>query len=177
MKSIILETKHLFASAPTEGSLNNRFKLLSDPLVTKYLGDGKAKTKSETEEFLQKNIQHYQEHGFCFFDIYNKKTKEFIGDAGLIYVALNKDNKDVEVGYRLAQKYWGKGYASELAKAFIEWGFEEFNLEKIVACCKEDNIASSNVMKKCGMDYSGKYLYNNTAECDIFVIKNPIIKQ
>lgn len=49
------------------------------------------------EEFLQKNIDHYEDHGFCLFDIFDRQTNEFIWDAGLIYEALAPENQDIEV--------------------------------------------------------------------------------
>ena len=168
----ILETKRLIAYAPNDSTLDNRLKLLSDPAVTKYLRDGSVQPHDVIGAFVQENSNHYQQFGFCLFDIYEKDTGEFIGDAGLLHLALNSDNEDVELGYRLAKQYWSQGYATELAHAFIKWGFETLGLDKIVACCKEDNNASSNVMKKCGMEYGGKYLYNGIHECDIYVIKN-----
>ena len=168
----ILETKRLIAYAPNKNSLDNRLKLLSDPEVARYLRDGNVQPKEVIEAFVKRNADHYHQFGFCLFDIYEKDTNEFIGDAGLIHLALNSKNKDVELGYRLAKKYWNKGYATELGEAFIKWGFEEHKLEKIVACCKEKNTASSNVMKKCHMQYGGKYQYNGTHECDIYFIDN-----
>jgi len=86
-------------------------------------------------------------------------------------LGLNSDEDDIEVGYRLMPDCWGKGYASEIAQAFINWGFEKYDLEKIVACCNPNNIASSSVLKKCGMDYVGKYLYKGEIECDFYCIK------
>jgi len=136
----------------------------------KYIGDGKARNKEETKINLLKAINHYEKYGFTLFDIYKKNTNEFIGEAGLIYLAFDKENKDIEVGYTLHKKYWDKGYATELAKTFIEWGFNKLHHNKIVACCEPDNTASSNVMKKCNMEYNRKYLYNGKYKCDIYGI-------
>ena len=130
MKNIILETKRLKVSIPTTNSFNNRYKLLSDAEISKFLGNGKPKTKSEVKELMQKNIEHYQKYGFCLFDVFLRSTGEFIGDAGLIYEALNSENKNIEVGYRLLKKHWNKGYATELARAFIKWGFDNFHFSE-----------------------------------------------
>ena len=108
---------------------------------------------------------------FVFLMFLKKKTGNFIGDAGLIHEALNPKNSNIEVGYRLHQKYWNKGYATELATAFIAWGFNKFHLNQIVAFCKEGNVRSSHVMKKCGLTYDGKHLYNQQVACDMYRIK------
>lgn len=174
MTKIILKTKRLNISIPNENSLDNRYKLLSDPLVSKYLGNGEPRTKEEVQNFLHKNIEHYQKYGFCLFDVFEKNTGNFIGDAGLIYESLNSENKNIEVGYRLHKEFWNKGYATELSDAFIKWGFDKFHFSQIVAYCKPDNISSSNVMEKCGLKYGGKHLYNKQTQCDIYHINNII---
>jgi [ribosomal protein S5]-alanine N-acetyltransferase len=166
---IILETKRLNISIPTMDSLDNWCKLRSDPEVMTYIGMG-AEDKEKSKATLQKSIKHYEDYGFCLFDIFKKDNNEFIGEAGLIYLNFDKKNEDVEVGYTFHKKHWGNGYATELAEAFVKWGFNTKKLDKIVACCKEKNAASSNVMKKCGMKYSGKYLYGGEHECDIYCI-------
>jgi len=170
MGNIILETERLKVVVPTVDSFSDWQRLLSDPDVIKYIGDGNPKDNEAVKEILLKSIKHYEDFGFCLFDIYEKDSNEFVGESGLIYLALDKRNEDIEVGYTLHNKYWGKGYATELADAFIKWGFNKLNLNKIVACCIPDNTPSSNVMKKCGMNYKGKYLYNNKHECDIYHI-------
>ena len=167
---IILQTKRLYAAVPSMESLENRAKLLCNREVSRFLGNGMPKSRGEVKEFLQKNIDHYDEHGFCLFDIYEKDSNQFIGDAGLIHEALNPQNPNVEVGYRLLKEFWGKGYATELTQAFIDVGFEEFKLDKIFAFCKAENVASANVMRKSGMKQNGKYLYGGKSECDSSVI-------
>lgn len=157
-------------------SLDNWRKLQSDPDVMRYIAKDTLENKDGAKTNLQKSIQHYEEHGFCLFDIFLKETGEFIGEAGLIYLAFDQKNEEVEVSYTLHKKHWGRGYATELAKIFIKWGFDKFHLNRIVACCEPNNIASSNVMKKCGMQCQGKYLYNGKNKCDIYRINNIIIR-
>ena len=83
-------------------------------------------------------------------DIFTKDGNQFIGEAGLIYINFDKKDEQIENGYVFHKKYWSKGYETEVAKDFIKWVFNTKHLSKIVACCKEEDIASSNVMKKCG---------------------------
>jgi len=175
MKNIILETKRLKIVIPSIDSLGNWCELQSDKDVMKYIGDGKVRNAATTKENLEFTINHYKKHGFSQFDIFLKEDDKFIGKAGLNYLPQDKNN-DIEVGYLLHKKYWVKGYATELAEAFIKWGFKNFYFSRIVACCETENTASSNVMKKCKMKYKGKYLYNGKNECDIYQINNITIK-
>ena len=77
MTNIVLQTARLNIVIPTTTSLDNRHQLLSDPVVCQYLGNGQPKTKDEVQHFLDKNIQHYQKYGFCLFDVFEKKNRQF----------------------------------------------------------------------------------------------------
>jgi ribosomal-protein-alanine N-acetyltransferase len=65
------------------------------------------------------------------------------------------------LAYRLHKKYWHQGYATELAKALIEWGFKKFSLPKIIAGVHPENEGSRKVMEKSGMSYHGLVSYAN----------------
>jgi len=154
---------------PTTQSLDNWYNLQSDPEVIKYLGDGRTRSKLEIEKNLSKTIKHYHQYNFSFFDIYENNI--FIGLAGLFHLEFDEKNKDIEIGYVLHKKFWGKGYATELTKKIIHYGLYQLRLECLVACCHSDNTASSKVMLKCGMKYLKKYKYNGVYDCDLYQIK------
>jgi RimJ/RimL family protein N-acetyltransferase len=75
-----------------------------------------------------------------------------IGVAGLTHL---QDGPEVEVGYRFMRRCWGKGYATEAARASIDSGFAELGLERIVAVTTPDNRPSRRVMEKCGLTFVG----------------------
>jgi len=154
---------------PTTQSLDDWYNLQSDPEVIKYLGDGRTRSKLEIEKNLSKTIKHYHQYNFSFFDIYENNT--FIGLAGLFHLEFDEKNEDIEIGYVLHKKFWGKGYATELTKKIIHYGLYQLRLEYLVACCHSDNTASSKVMLKCGMKYLKKYKYNRVYDCDLYQIK------
>lgn len=81
-----------------------------------------------------------------------KTTNEFIGWCGLKYrVEIDK----VDVGYRLHQKFWGKGFATEAAKRSIDYGFNDLHLNQIFAAAHAENLASIKVLEKIGMHFIG----------------------
>ena len=176
MNEKFLETKRLNISIPTLDSLDNWYKLRSNPEIMRFIGGGSVNDTKQVKLHLQKVINNYDLCKFTMFDIYEKSSGEFIGEAGLTHVAYDFNNPDIELGYKILPLYQGLGYATELAEFFIKWGFEKLNLDRIIACCDKNNIASSNVMKKCDMKYQGKYLYNGKNECDIYHINNIVIK-
>jgi [ribosomal protein S5]-alanine N-acetyltransferase len=156
---IFLETQRLIIKEPSLNQLEQAFSLDSDSEVMYYVGG--ARTKESTLEWLEKNIQHQNNNGFGFGFVYEKETERFIGRAGLLYLAYDDTQPDIEVGYRLHKQYWGQGYATELTKALIEWGFDNLTVSRLVAVINPKNIRSRRVLEKAGMSYVGKSIYNN----------------
>jgi ribosomal-protein-alanine N-acetyltransferase len=67
---------------------------------------------------------------------------------------------EIEVGYAFGKDAWGRGYATEVARALVRWGFETLELERIVAVAYAENAASRRVMDKLGMRFEGvRYIY------------------
>ena len=77
---------------------------------------------------------------------------EIIGAAGLQHL---EGGPEVEVGYRFLRTHWGRGYATESARASLAFGFEELGLDRIVAVALETNVASRRVLEKCDMQETG----------------------
>lgn len=168
--TIILETERLILKTSSCENFKRVFELLSDKDVMRYIGNG-SKTENEVRECLEKMVQHQEKHEFSFGDLYHKKSGEYIGRAGLIYLAMNDTQDEVEVGYQLHKKYWGHGYATEITSALIEWGFNHLRLNRIVAVIQPENQASQRVLEKSGMHYLGKTIYYGR-EVSKFEIEN-----
>lgn len=69
----------------------------------------------------------------------------------------DRGDRKVDIGYQIIQPLWGRGYATEAARAVIAWTFEHFKVHRIQADCTEGNIASEAVMLKCGFTYEGTW--------------------
>ena len=80
------------------------------------------------------------------------------------------------MGYRLHKKFWGKGYATELAKALIDWEFKHLSIDKIVAVIHPENKASQHVLEKAGMIFVGKSTYFNNEVFRFEIYKNDAIE-
>ena len=151
-----LETKRLILKPIDPSHLDNLFALRSDPEVMKYIGEtGSTQTREEVENFIQCGTGYYEKYGLDFFSVFEKETGEFVGQAGLFHVGFDVKQSDIELAYRLHTKYWNRGYATELAKALIEYGFKKLSLPKIIAAVRPENERSRRVMEKAGMSYIG----------------------
>lgn len=124
------------------------FALNNDPEVLKFTGDLPFSSVQEASDFIHE-YDHYQRHGFGRWTIIDKTNYSYIGWCGL---KLNEEN-DIDLGFRILKQHWNKGYATEAAKASIQWGFSNLQIESIIGRAIKDNRASIAVLKKVGMTF------------------------
>ena len=121
--------------------------------------------KEETEQFIDRMKHQFSENGFCYFAVDKLENNEFIGFIGLTEQNFKSDfTPCVDNGWRLAQKEWGKGYATEGAKKCLELAFKELNLNEVISICTEKNTRSEKVMKKTGMEKIGEFVHPKLME-------------
>ena len=145
--SFLLQTPRLYLREMTIEDADNAFLLNSDPEVIRYTGDDAFVSMEQTRTFLA-NYDAYTRYGMGRWAVLVRDTNEWLGWCGLKY---HPDTEEVDLGYRLLQAAWGKGYATEAARACLDYGFEVLGLPRIYAEAAEENIASTRVMQKLGM--------------------------
>jgi ribosomal-protein-alanine N-acetyltransferase len=143
-----IETERLRLRIVCRNDLNDLAKLFADPDVVKYVGDGKPASREEAAKAVESMIAHWQKHRFGRWIAADKSNGAFIGFGGLRSLFGTP-----EVVYHLTKKHWGKGFATELARAALRFGFEERHFPRIVAITRPLNTASIHVMKKLGMQF------------------------
>ena len=147
-----IETARLRPRMFVPSDLDDLARLLMSPEVMRYIGveAGKTLTLEETEEHLQNFIEGWRRRRFGRWAVVEKKTNRFIGLCGLKLL-----EEEVELIYLLHEAYWGRGLASEAARASLRYGFEELELERIVAVTRPENISSQRVMERIGLRRAG----------------------
>lgn len=154
----IIETDRLILRPFTSNDLDALASIGSDPDVMHYIGDGKPQSREQTEQRLNAIIEHHSRHGFGLWAAVDKSSGDLMGFCGL---QLLDNTSEVEVGYRLAKRFWGMGLASEAAMASLRYGFEDLGLDRIVAVVHPENIASRRVIEKIGLKYvKDAWFYN-----------------
>ena len=124
--------------------------LSRDPEVMQFLSP--LATRPVSDAWIDRQIAHQAEHGFCFWAVEERDSGAFVGAIGLLRVGYEAHfTPAVEVGWRIARAFWGKGYAPEAARAAIDFGFATLGLPEIVANTAVDNDKSRRVMEKLGM--------------------------
>lgn len=151
--NIVLETKRLVLREWSLDDAAALFEICRDAEVMRYIGTGKPyKTPDEAENFLEWAIQYQKENGFCRWAALEKTSGKIIGSCGYAYP---QGTTEVELGYLFDRAVWGKGLATEAARACLNYGFEKFGFREIIAITDLENVASQRVLKKIGFRRRG----------------------
>jgi ribosomal-protein-alanine N-acetyltransferase len=124
------------------------YELNNDPLVVAYTGDLPFESVAASRRFIKK-YDHYSKHGYGRWMVILRKTGEPIGFCGL------KKHHDgyIDLGYRIIQSEWGKGYATEAAQACVAYGFSHLGMDEIIGRTAMENPLSIRVLEKVGMKF------------------------
>ena len=123
-----------------------------DAEVMRYIGQAGPLSFAQATERLARYVRCWEEHGRGMFGVRLREEQHAVGWAGLQPLS---GTDEIEVGYAFGQPAWGLGYATEVASAVVQWGFESLGLERIVAIASPENAGSRRVMDKLGMRYEG----------------------
>ena len=124
--------------------------LNSDPRVTKYLA--KNMTREESDAMAGRITGHFTQHGFGLWAVEVIGQQPFIGFVGLANATFPAHfTPCVEIGWRLACEHWGRGYATEAARAALHFAFDQLQLDEVVSFTTVSNARSRRVMEKLGM--------------------------
>ena len=151
---IITETDRIALCAPDVSHVDTLAGLWGDLETTRYLGAGGVWMREQVAERIERAIRVHAERGMTFWTVVEKASGAVIGQGGLVPIAFVGD--EVELGYRLGKAHWGKGYATEIAKMSVAYGFGELGLTDLVAVCYPENLASRRVLMKTGFVEDGE---------------------
>jgi [ribosomal protein S5]-alanine N-acetyltransferase len=157
-----LESERLYYREFEPGDAPLLFHLDSDPDVHTYLYDGVVPNIEHSKQVVAYVRKQYKEAGVGRMAAFEKATGEFIGWVGLKieHTPVNGHSGFFDIGYRLLQIHWGKGYATEATEFFLDYAFNELNAEKVYAYAFESNTASRRVLEKCGLKHVKTFEHN-----------------
>lgn len=166
----ILETNRLLLREFEISDAESFYELNLNPNVIKYTGNSAFKDIDEAREFLE-NYSDYQRSGYGRWAVIDKSTNQFLGWCGLKY---DEKLDETDIGFRFFEHFWNQGFATESAKACIDYGFKELNLKTIVGRAMKENLASIKVLEKIGFHYEKDFDFDGN-EAVIYTIKNKMI--
>ena len=152
---IMYETKRLILREWLDKDLEPFFALNQDLEVMRYFP--KILTMQETIDFIIRIKNEFEVNHFGLYACELKNTHQFIGFVGLAIPNFEAPfTPCVEIEWRIAKEFWGQGLAVEAAQKCLEIGFNEFNLNEIIALTAKINKKSERVMQKLNMTHDEK---------------------
>jgi ribosomal-protein-alanine N-acetyltransferase len=126
-----------------------------DPLYLRY-SHWSDRTQGSARAFVLSFVSQQREQPRTRFQlaIVLQSNQQLIGNCGIRMESPGAH--EAEIGYELAPEHWGRGYATEAARAIVRFGFSELHLHRISSWCVADNIASARVLEKLGFHAEGR---------------------
>lgn len=156
MKPVTLETPRLFLRQWKDSDKAPLADMHTNPFVMEHFPF--MLSREQSDAFADNAKKGMEEKGWGLWAVECKESGEFIGMVGLQPVAdFLPYAPAIEVLWRLAYPYWGKGYATEAATACINYAFQTLGEEKVVSITALKNSRSEAVMKRLGMEYHGVF--------------------
>jgi len=148
----LIETPRLLLRPFGPGDAVLVHRVYSDPEVMRYVATGPMADLAVTERLLADYQAHQTRLGYSFWAVIERSSGALIGDAGLYRTPTG----EVELGYTLGLQWWGRGYATEAASAWLECAFSSLGIFEVVALAEPANVASLHVLEKLGMRRTGE---------------------
>lgn len=149
--SVILETPRLLLREITAADAEFVLEMLNEPAFIRNVADRGVRTLADAAEYIaQKFEASYREFGFGSYAIELKETGLIVGMCGLLQ---RPTLADVDVGYAILERYWGRGFAYEAAAAVMQYGREKLGLSRIVGFTAPENNISIKLLEKLGLHF------------------------
>jgi RimJ/RimL family protein N-acetyltransferase len=146
------------------------YRLNHDPRVMKYVAKSKPMSREAVARALVRFIRYAPLYpDFGVWHASRRDTGDFIGWFCLKYAGRSAD---VEVGYRLLHEAWGQGFATDGARALVDYGFDDLGLDRIIGVTHPGNKASQRVLVKAGLVAAGWGRYYDQ-RLRLFAAENP----
>ncbi|MDP9046713.1 MAG: GNAT family N-acetyltransferase [Bacteroidota bacterium] len=168
--NIIIQTPRIIVREFQRQELKLVLEIDADERLTRYV---KKRSAAESRRIFQHSLLEYKNAtGLGRWGIFNVADNDFVGICML--KPSDYDGESIELGYRLHQKYWGTGIATELSKALISYGLEHLRLKEVCAVTHPENLASQRVLDKAGLIRDGTVNWYGEDELPFFKIRRSL---
>jgi [ribosomal protein S5]-alanine N-acetyltransferase len=151
----LIETPRLIMRPFEAADAEEAFVWFGDPHVMRYVPSGPDPSIERTRARLAGYLAHQTTNGFSKWAVIDRTSGRLIGDVGLLRLDPPEWPGWIDLGFRLLPAFWGKGLATEAAKAWVDASFARFHLSALVAIVHPDNAASLRVVQKVGFRQRG----------------------
>ncbi len=144
----VLETGRLLLRHFCPEDVDAILAVIGDPVAMQYYP--RTFARNDAVEWIDRNRRRYVECGYGLFAVVLKAAGEVIGDCGLVQQEVDGVSR-LEVGYHLRRDQWGHGYATEAARACMDYAFHTLAATDIISLIRPENLASRRVAERNGM--------------------------
>lgn len=159
----LFQTKRLYVRSLRKTDLKNFKKLLDHPKVKKFTnGTGILLEEGETDFEKLLTLSRAKNKSFWVWGVILKETGEFIGTCAVI----KNESGEFEIGYRLMEEYWHKGYGQEIANELINFAENEMEIPAVTAYVDKQNMASIRILGKSSLKFRREVFNKQTKSID-----------
>ena len=170
-RTTAIDTARLRLRPYRESDLDALHRLWTDPAVRRYLWDDEVIDRSVAAQAMHASIARTAEHGFGHWAVCPAGEAALVGFCGFRFL---DETPEVELLYGLAPAYWGRGLATEAARAMLRFGVETVGFARVFAITDVANLASVAVMQRLGMQFEKRFQHHGldsvryVTTCDAF---------
>ena len=158
----IFRTERLLARSWQIEDLSFAMELWGDPAVTALIDSRGKLSRQQVAEKLCAEIDRERSHGVQYWALFNHSTGDFVGCGGLRPWIYTPGEANLELGFHIVKRCWGKGLATEAALGVLNHGWEKLQLSKVYAGHHPANHASRRILKKLGFKFLENVFYEPT---------------
>jgi len=166
---LILETDRLLLREFVPEDLGALVAVLCDAETMRYYPA--ALDRAGVAAWIERNRRRYADPGHGLWAMVLKSSGELIGDCGLTRQVVDETD-EIEIGYHVRRDLWGRGYASEAARACREHGFSRLGAERLVSLIRPENLPSRRVAEKTGLSLWKEVTWRQLPHC-VYAIRRP----
>src|SRR5215212_3314910 len=144
----MLETERRVLRPVSADEVGSLHRISNEPNVRLYLWDDELVSEATVKFTIAKSDRMFSKERIGVFGILMRGREELLGFCGFVRL---EGMEEPELWYELTQKVWGRGLATEAARACVRYAFEEVSMERVIAGADAPNTASLRVIKKLGM--------------------------
>lgn len=166
----VIETNRLILRRFTPEDAADNYRIYTDPENMRFMGRTPDSVEFERYYIRQHIANYYDRHDFGLWATVLKEDGRLIGRCGLLYQQV-EGAREVEVSYLVDRHYWGRGLATEAARAAVRLGFGRYGFPRIVALIHPGNVASARVAEKLGMRHERDVSFKEFGEVALYALK------
>lgn len=162
VEGLILETERLVLRKYTLADVPALEAVLGDPIAMEFYPA--PYDRQGVEDWIKRHLDRYKRDGHGLWAMLLKGSHEMIGDCGCTFQEVEGKN-ELEIGYHVRGDMWGHGYATEAARACMDYAFQQLGAQRVISMIRPPNIRSRRVAEKNGMTCEKIILWRDYEHC------------